>query len=227
MQKQLEFITLNDLLEGEYMGLATTESAIQAVLNNAVRTHSNEFYVGTDVKQWLSSFNVLTQDDMEERFALLDEEGHEKTIDSWKKHSFEVLGHDNSYNWSGHSNVNIDFRLLQSENGVCYAYVRVHCGGDVRGNYTIGILLDLETDNKDCFINFVDNIYEHINGGYIEIDGVEYGIYGNILSEYLEVYNHITHESYEVCESVYELNQEGFEKALKEVVEVALQSKDI
>lgn len=225
MQQQLEFITLNDLLEGKYMGLATTESAIQAVLNNAVRTHSNEFYVGTDVKQWLSSFEALDEIDCIALFSKDNEEGH-VIKNSHLEHTFAVLSHDNSYNWSGHSNVDIDFRLLQSENGDCYAYVSVHIGSDIRAGYTNGILLDLNTDSKDCFINFVDNVHEHVNGGYIELDGVEYSIYGNILSEYLEVYNHTTHESYEVCASVYEFDKEGYEQALKEVVLEALKENE-
>lgn len=225
MEKQIEFITINDLLEGEYMGLATTESAIQAVLNSAVRQHGNEFYVGTDVKEWLSSFMILRQDDMEERFTLFDKEGYETTIDSWKEHPFEVLGHDNSYNWCGRSNTDIDFRLLQSENGDCYAYVRVHIGNDIRGGYTDGILLDLDTQSKDCY-NFTENIYEHGNSGFIEVDGVEYSINGNILSEYLDVYNHTTNESYEICASVYEFDKEGYEQALKEVVLEALKESE-
>lgn len=225
MQQQLEIITLNDLLEGEYMGLATTESAIQVVLNNAVRTYSNEFYVGTDVKEWLSSFEALNENDLEEKFSRYDEEGY--TIEgSHLEHTFTELSHDNSYNWSGRSNTDIDFRLLQDENDNCYAYVRVNTGQDPRYGYTDGILIDLETQSTDCFINFVDNVHEHVNGGYIEINGVGYGVYGNILSEYLEVYNHTTNESYEICASVYEFDKEGYEKALKEVVLEALKENE-
>jgi len=226
MKKQIEFITLNDLLEGEYIGLATTESAIQEVLNSAVRQHNNEFYVGTDVKRWLSSFMILTQDDMEERFVLLDIEGNEQFTNSWKQHRLEVLSHCNSYNWSGNSNCDIQFHLLQDDAQNCYAYVNVHLGGDPRGGYTEGILLDIDTYNRDCLINFVDNLSEYCNSGYIEIDGVEYSIYGNILSEYLEVYNHTTKESYEICASVYEFDKEGYEQALKEVVLEALKENE-
>lgn len=222
MQKQVEYITLNELMTGDYMGLAVTEEQIQSVLNSAVRSHSNEFYVGTDVKQWLSSFEALNQNDLEEKFSQYDDDDNE-IPHTWKDHQFEILLQDNSYNWGRRSNTDIDFRLLQSENGDCYAYVRVHIGTDIRSGYTDGILLDLETDSKDCFINFVDNLYEYGNSGYIEIDGIEYGIQGEILSEYLSIYNYTTHEIYETCGAIYEFDEQGFENALREIVLEALE----
>lgn len=216
MQKQVEYITLNDLLTANYMGLATTDQEIQSVLNSAVRTHSNEFYVGTDVKLWLSSFEAVNMEVIQDRFGMFDDDDNFTDINY--HHNFEVLSHGNSYNWGGHSNCDIDYRLLQDEHGNCYAYVRIHIGSDIRTGYTNGILLDLDTYSSDCFVNFMDNVYEPCNSGFISIDGIDYSIDGNILSCYLSIYNHTTHESFEYCDSVYEFDKEGFEQALKQVV---------
>lgn len=217
--------TLEELMTMDYMGLATTESAIQNVLDSAVRSHSNEFYVGTDVKQWLSSFEALTNDRLIESYPMYDD--NEETIDELNIHTaFIEISHDNSYNWGGNSNTDIDYRLLQDEFGNMFAYVRVHIGSDIRSGYTNGILLDLDTDNEEyAFLNFIEGTYECGNGGYVEIDGVEYSIDGEITSEYLRVYNHTTDDSYDVCGLVYEFDRDGFEKALKEIVLEAIEEK--
>lgn len=211
--------TLEELMTENYMGLATTESAIKAVLEHGER--GNDFYVGTDVKQWLSSFEILDENNLIEKFSMLDDDG-EIVPDTYQQHAFEETSHGNSYNWCGHSSTNIDFRFLQDEFGNMYAYVRVHIGGDIRGNYTDGILIDLETDDKDCAYLFLEGVYEHSNCGWITIDDVEYSIDGDITNEYLRVYGNDGKIDTEIATGVYCWSKEEFEKELREVVEEAL-----
>jgi len=216
--------TLEEIISTNYMGLATTKEEIEEVLEHGTR--ENDYYVGTDVKSWLSSFEILSLDDIIEKFSAFEDDERYDTPDSWQLHSFKEKSHDNSYNWSGHSSKDIDFRFLEDEFGNMYAYVRIHIGGDIRGNYTDGILIDLETESTDCIYNFVDNLSEHCNGGYITIDGTDYSIDGDILGEWLSVYNHTTHEGFEIATSCYCWSQEEYEKELKEIVLEAIEDKN-
>lgn len=214
------YFTLEELMTMDYMGLATTQEEINLILESAKR--ENDFYVGTNVKEWLKSMDILDMGTMEERFAQVSEEDGSFIEGSYMKHLFKETRHDNTYNWSGHSSTDIDFRFLQDGYENMYAYVQVHIGTDPRGGYTKGLLIDLDTYSTDCIHNFVDNIFEHGNDGYIELNGVDYSISGDILGEYLSVYSYDTHESYEICDSVYCWSQEEFDKELKDIVLEAL-----
>lgn len=204
---------LKELLE---IGLATTSKEIEEVLNCATR--GNDFYVGTDVKKWLSSFEALTLDDMIENFSNIDDE-NEIIENSYLDFVFEELTHDNSYNWGGNSNCDIDFKILRGDNKSIYMYVRVHVGSDIRAGYTHGMLLDLDTyDYTDYHCELFGNISNFNNSVYLEIEGVGYSIQGDITSGYLSIYNHTNYNDIEVYASIYEFDNDGFMKEARELV---------
>lgn len=205
-------INLNELL---IEGLATTQEQVESILDQATR--GNDFYIGTDVKKWLSNFTAITLDDMLEDFSQLDDE-NEIIENSHLEFNFTEISHDNSYNWGGQSNCDIDFKILQGENEKVYMFVRIHVGMDIRAGYTNGILLDLETYNTDCYYLIFDSLSEFGNSAYMEIDGIGYSIDSDIITEGLRIYNHENFNDIQVYDSIYEFDIEGFNNALKELI---------
>lgn len=66
---------------------------------------------------------------------------------------------DNSYNWSGNSEViyvfDFDFAVIQNEpeGGKCFLSIKYHCGGDPRGNYTSKMVYQFDS---------IDDLYSAI-----------------------------------------------------------------
>lgn len=203
MTKFKEINTLAELIEYNELTLNSTD--VKEVIASA--KGRNEFYVGTDMEAFLNSFDVLTESDLEDLYI------DEKT-------EFEVLTHDNTYNYGGNGSTDIDYKILYSDyHDNTYVLVRVHIGTDIRGGYTKGILLDLNCNSTDPLYNFVDNAYEcESQSGYIEVEGVGFSFSGSIFSELVQVYNHSTDEAHELYGGFYNNNKEDFEAELLEAL---------
>lgn len=210
--------TLNELLEGEAFGLVVSDNGIERALSHAKR---DDFYIGTDVYKWLSSMDILTEDDLEDYFPLLDEEDY--IIGTNFDVELTEVAHDNSYNWGGNSSTDIDFRVL-TYNDKLFLYVSIHIGGDVRCNYSNGVLIDLGYNDGDwVYTLFADiNDYENSRGGDVVVDGETYSIDGDIMTEELRIYNVDAHEEYTAYECVYEPTKEEFDNACIKIVEEAI-----
>ena len=205
MTAQNEVKTLHDLTQCNWENLTFNRDEIEEILNCAKPENSvNPYFVGTDVYKWLSSFEAMDTDFYKEN----------------KDESFEILLHDNSYNWNGHSNVDIDFKILSNEDDELFAMVKIHIGTDIRAGYTSSILLNLDSYrygiHDNGMMTFLDCINEYSSDyGYVAINGVDYNIDSTIAYEEVSIYNHETGESYDnfyECfynsESVAALNEE-------------------
>lgn len=198
-----EITTLVELREYDELTLNSTE--VEEVIESA--KGRNEFYVGTDMKEFLNSFDVVTEEEFEEL--------------EWNNETeFEVLTHDNTYNYGGNGSTDIDYKILYSDyHDNTYVLVRVHIGTDIRGGYTKAILLDLKCDSTDPLYNFVDYAYEcQSESGYIEVEGVGFSFSGDIFSEGVQVYNHSTDEDYMLYGGFYNNDKEDFEAELLEAL---------
>lgn len=225
MKKELFTFTLEELLNGNIgFGLAKTSLDVANVKEQA--KPKNDFFIGTNVYEWLNRFTYFTEECLIENLSQFDDDGH--IIEgSHLKHVFTEISHDNTYNWSGLSNTDIDYRILQDEYGNCYAYVNIHIGGDPRGGYTEGILLNLETENtENAFLFFIEDLYECGNSGYVEYQGRQFYLDGEILGEYIRVSEHGGEFDAEICDAVYCYNEEEFQKECLEIVKQALKEEE-
>lgn len=206
--------TLNELLGGEYFGLVVTDEGIDQALSYAKR--DNNFYIGTDVHEWLSNMDIVRKENLEEYFPLFDEEGDVIGVD-FESELVEASA-DNSYNWGGNGSTDFNISIFENDMNT-FAYIAIHRGGDIRGNYSNGILVDLgQCNSEDSYMYLLDSSYNYTESGYAEIDGTLYSINGGISSEELSIYNHNTHEDYYGYGGVYAHSLEEFEKECKELV---------
>lgn len=206
--------TLDELLGGEYFGLVVTDRGIEQSLSYAKR--DNNFYIGTNVYEWLSSMDIVRKENLEEYFPLFDEEGEIIGVD-FESELVETSA-DNSYNWEGNGSTDFNISIFENDMNT-FAYIAIHKGGDIRGNYSNGILIDLgQCDSADAYMYLLEDTYSYINEGYAEIDGVFYSINGDITTEELSIYNHDTHDDYFGYGGIYAHSLEEFEKDCRELV---------
>ena len=201
-----EYLSIEDLKEG--FGLATTHEEATEILNTA-SDMGYAYYVGTNLGSWLKEFDYITDEDLEE----LEE----------RVQLFELERHDNSYNWGGHSNTDIDFKILSDDFDNSYAYVAVHIGTDIRGGYTKGILLDLGY-TTDAVYTFLEGAYD-ADGNTIpmvEVDGAEWSASGDVLSEEIRIYNHDTDDEFIIYDSIYTDDINEARKDLTSIIEAHL-----
>lgn len=212
--------TLDELLGGEYFGLVVTDRGIEQALSYAKR--DNDFYIGTDVHEWLNNMEIVRKENLGEYFPLFDEEGDVIGVD-FESELVETSA-DNSYNWGGNGSTDFNVSIFENDMNT-FAYIAIHKGGDIRGNYSNGILVDLgQCDSTDAYMYLLEDAYSYNNDGYTEIDGVFYSISGDITTEELNIYNHDTHEDYYGYGCVYAHSQEEFEKECKELVMEVLEN---
>ena len=94
---------------------------------------------------------------------------------------------DNSYNWMAPINHDFDFKIYDNKNtacDVCYIEFKVHRFGDVRGNYTETVVLQFDNNYE-----FLETLSECNKYNTIEIDGINYSVDVNILSDTFEVFD--------------------------------------
>ena len=94
---------------------------------------------------------------------------------------------NNSYNWMAPVNHHFNFNIYGNKNtarDVCYVEFKVHRFGDVRGNYTESVVLEFM---NEC--EFYETLSECNKYNTIEIDGVNYNVDVNILSDGFEVFD--------------------------------------
>lgn len=214
--------TLDELLGGEYFGLVVTDRGIEQALSYAKR--GNDFYIGTNVYDWLSGMDIVRKENLEEYFPLFDEEGDVIGVD-FESELVEANA-DNSYNWSGNGSSDFNISIFENDFNT-FAYIAIHKGGDIRGNYSNGVLIDLgQCNSNDAYLYLLEDICNYSNDGYAEIGGAYYSISGDITTEELNIYNHDTHENC-YCynyNGVYAHSLEEFEKECKELVMEVLEN---
>lgn len=105
----------------------------------------------------------------------------------------ELIKGDNTYNWGASIDRDINYLILEKSSGAedLTIYARIHRGGDVRCNYTQGVLL---TINR---YDFYEAEYNLDNTFTLEVDGKHYQITPR-LSEYHDVYCEETGDSTQV-----------------------------
>lgn len=212
-----ETITIKELKENIWERLELHATEIHNIFEVAKPKNYN--YVGTNVFEWLSRYEIVDTDFLVDRYS--DEEDF-TSIDNIE---FEIVYHDNSYNWGGNSNIDIDFKGLVDNHDNMYLLVKFHIGTDIRAGYTNSIMLDLNAyaynnASENFFLTMFDSLHENSITGYVEINGIEYSINGHIEREELEIYNHTTDESIEVYDAIYCWNEteEDFNNACIDLV---------
>lgn len=104
---------------------------------------------------------------------------------------------ENTYNYCGRVSHDIHYITYVDDDNYCYVAMNIHRDGDVRGNYTDFCLLKF--DGTDYFYTIVSEICMNISSHIITIDNQVYDFYSTMFSEYIDVYNHDTGDSYEIC----------------------------
>ena len=215
--------TLAELVEGEFFGLELDADNVDTIIEAGKPRH--EFYIGTDVAEWLSKFTAVTSDNLGEYFPTWDEEEEWDDTDTPNLDTALYFSDgDNSYNWGGNSSTDANFNLVHDDNGRGFAYVAIHIGGDIRAGYTTGILLDLESySSDDLAVYFLEPAYEASSGLDVEYKGDTYYVRGDVLSEEVEVYRESDGASFYTYGYVYEDDEKRAESELLEIVERALE----
>lgn len=214
--------TLAELVEGEFFGLELDADNVETIIEAGKPRH--EFYIGTDVAEWLSKFTAVTHDNLVEYFPTWDDEEEWDDTDAPNLDTALYFSDgDNSYNWSGNSSTDINFNLVHDDAGRGFVYVAIHIGSDIRAGYTTGILLDLESySDDDLLIYFLEPAYEASSSLDVEYNGDTYYVDGNILSEEVNVYRESDGASFYTYGGVYENDGKRAETELIEIVERAL-----
>lgn len=214
--------TLAELVEGEFFGLELDADNVETIIEAGKPRH--EFYIGTDVAEWLSKFTAVTSDNLGEYFPTWDDaEEWDDTDTPNLDTALYFSDGDNSYNWSGNSSADINFNLVHDDAGRGFVYVAVHIGMDIRAGYTTGILLDLESySDDDLLIDFLEPVSEASESLDVEYKGDTYYVRGEITSEEVDVYRQSDGEQFYTYGYVYENDGKRAEAELIEIVERAL-----
>ena len=139
------------------------------------------------------------------------------TIDEYLDFIEEAYGlrelfSDNSYNWNGRVSNHFDFKAYKDETlGDIYIVFKVHRYGDVRCNYTKECLLKFNS-----YEQFLETITEANKFTNVEVDGKEYDLYVNALSDGYEVYNT---ETGEYVGYTYETDKESIIEEIREMLQ--------
>lgn len=118
---------------------------------------------------------------------------------------------DNTYNYGGNVSHDIHYIKYERNNNEYYVAMNVHRSGDVRCNYTDFCLLKF--DSIEGFYEIVDEICSNISINYMVIDNQTYEFYTTMFSEYANVYNQDTGDSYEI----YCYDDESFKNEIKKL----------
>lgn len=222
MAKFDKVFTLAELVEGEFFGLELDANNVEKIIGEGKARH--EFYIGTDVAEWLSKFTAVTHDNLGEYFPTWDDEEEWDDTDTPNMSTALYFSDgDNSYNWSGNSSADINFNLVHDDAGRGFVYVAIHIGMDIRAGYTTGILLDLESySDDDLLLYFLEPAFECSEGLDVEYKGDTYYVSGGILSEEVDVYRESDSESFYTWGCVYENDGKEAEAELIEIVARAL-----
>ena len=139
------------------------------------------------------------------------------TIDEYLDFIGDVYGlkeivADNSYNWSVSVSNHFDFKVYKDETlGDTYIVFKVHRYGDVRCNYTKECLLKFNSYGQ-----FLDTIKEANKFITVEVDGKEYDLYVNVLSDGYEVYDA---ETGKYVGYTYETDKESIIEEIREMIQ--------
>lgn len=222
MTKFSTVFTLSELVEGEFFGLELDANNVEKIIGEGKARH--EFYIGTDVAEWLSKFTAVTHDNLGEYFPTWDDaEEWDDTDTPNLDTALYFSDGDNSYNWSGNSSADINFNLVHDDLGRGFVYVAIHIGMDIRAGYTTGILLDLESYSEDdLLIDFLEPAYEASESLDVEYKGDTYYVRGEITSEEVDVYRESDGGQFYTWGAVYENDGKEAETELLEIVARAL-----
>lgn len=222
MTKFSTVFTLSELVGGEFFGLELDADNVETIIEAGKPRH--EFYLGTDVAEWLSKFTAVTHDNLGEYFPTWDDEEEWDDTDTPNLDTALYFSDgDNSYNWGGNSSTDINFNLVHDDAGRGFVYVAIHIGSDIRAGYTTGILLDLEGySDDDLLLYFLEPVHEASEGLDVEYNGDTYYVDGTIISEEVNVYRESDGESFYTYGYVYENDGKRAETELLEIVARAL-----
>lgn len=214
--------TLAELVDGEFFGLELEANNVEKIIGEGKARH--EFYIGTDVAEWLSKFTAVTHDNLGEYFPTWDDDEEWEDTDRPNLDTALYFSDgDNSYNWNGNSSADINFNLVHDDLGRGFVYVAIHIGMDIRAGYTTGILLDLESYSEDDLTSyFLEPAFEASEGLDVEYKDEAYHVRGDIISEEVEVYRESDSESFYTYGGVYEDDGKEAETELLEIVARAL-----
>ena len=211
-----ERFMLDDFIKNEWEQLTFDKQEVKEILNLTKPKNSRyPYFVGTDLYSWLSNFEVLHGDFYDER----------------KNDTFEIIYHDNTYNWNGAINRDIDFKILVDTDEKLYVVVKVHKGGDIRSNYTRSImfsLLDYQIgDNDNGLMIFLEPVHESSSEvSSIEIDEQLFSIVSHVYSDEIIVYDHEKDEEYYgFNDALYSDNLPEFETMLKKALNNFLKTR--
>ncbi len=207
-------ITLKDLLQSN--GLALSAYEIESEVINLAVNKVNPYYVGTNVKEFLKSLDILDNSvlggyfpmhDTDECYELgLDFEDAEDNLDYTQP--IKVKSEHNTYNWNGNGSNDIHFMELENEFGQTLIALSVHIGTDIRGGYTPFVIINANFDE------LTDALRENIET--VEVDG--YRFVGDLLSEWINIDNMETGDYSETYEPLYSSTENGLKEDAREVL---------
>jgi hypothetical protein len=126
--------------------------------------------------------NEVSKEDYEAMMKAYDEE--DSTIEFIKGY--------NTYNWNGSVDHHINFNHIKY-NEEDFIMLKIHRYGDVRSNYTVEAIVNMNLDEfLDCMMEYL-HVYDSI-----EVDGINYQLSIYSTSEAIEVYNPSNEESFEI-----------------------------
>ncbi|WDQ27779.1 hypothetical protein EF53_147 [Enterococcus phage 53] len=128
---------------------------------------------------------------------------YEELLEELEKDTWNLEAEDNTYNYGGFLERDMDFKVIQAENSdTTIAFFAIHTGVDVRAGYSKAIPVIFETYYD--FEEFLGNYF--YSQGYYEFkhDNKEYTISLDVsaVSEYVRIY--IADENNEELQQVYE-----------------------
>ena len=103
---------------------------------------------------------------------------------------------ENTYNYGGRVSHDIHYITYVDDDNYYYVAINIHRSGDVRCNYTDFCLLKF--DGSDYFYTIIDEICMNISSNIMVVDNQVYDFYTTMFSEYVDVYNHDTGDSYQI-----------------------------
>ena len=178
----------------------------------------SEMYI--DILDIMESLVEYEQDLEVEEYDEETEEYEVKEVDTIDKYldfigeayGLKEVAANNSYNWNGRVSNHFAFKVYEDETlGDIYIVFKVHRYGDVRCNYTKECLLTFNS-----YEDFLDTITESNKFVTIKVDGKEYDLYVNALSDGYKVYDT---ETGEYVGYTYETDKEDIIEEIREMIQ--------
>lgn len=167
IKNQLSFGTLKNAVFGAYDANDRTEKELLSLTELDVLEHLKDDEI--DFSELVNEYN-----DWELEESNIDLDNFYYNDEEFENISIEIEKQDNSYNWNSSAVFNYDFIKI---NDIEYVAIKFHRFGDVRGNYTDYMLLNLQHHE------FLEKLMELNTYTHVEINNINIELSYNIFNE--------------------------------------------